>query len=193
MAQEDVDNFIANAAYRAGIDHDKVVEILKFIVLQGRVTKDQLKSKFDLAENNQARPLLAVLETEKLLRAGRGYYPTAKLIEAYKILTRLTRLTSPEKESPRKKIGDSQPETPKILDPSFSDSVKDVKRVKNNSELKPSQAEPAEQQKNQRLIPCPFCAAQSKQMLFNSDQDLRLHVEGWHHQGADTQERAAHA
>jgi hypothetical protein len=130
LTQEDVDLVIANIAYRAGIDRDKVVEVLKFIALQGRVTKDQLKSKFDLAENNQARPLLAVLESEKFLRGGRGYYATAKLIEAYKILTRLTRLTSPEKGPPRNSDSIT---SPKIIDPSFSDSVKDVKRVKTNS------------------------------------------------------------
>ena len=134
ITQEDVQTLIVNIAYRAEIDADKTVDIIKFIVLHGRVTKDQLKAKFDLADNSQARPLLAVLEGEKLLRGGRGYYPTAKLIELYKISSRLSSLSHPEKNPP---INQTQSRHREIIDPSFSDDVKGDKRDENNSELKP--------------------------------------------------------
>jgi hypothetical protein len=148
QTQEDVDVFIANVVCRVGIDRDKVVEILKFIVLQGRVTKEQLKTKFDLVENNQARPLLAVLESEKLLRGGgNGHYPTSKLIEVYKILTRLTQFTRPEKETPRN-LGENNQS--KNMAPSLSDSVNHVNRVKTNS-TEERQVEPVEDELVQRL------------------------------------------
>jgi len=61
------------------------------------------------------------------------------------------------------------------------DLASESKSVKVDTENKA-----ATQQQNQGFIPCPFCPAQGKQMLFNSDQDLRVHVESWHRQGADT-------
>jgi hypothetical protein len=70
----------------AALDEPKIKNVLKFIVLQGRVTRDQLMTKFGLSEKNQLRPLLAVLSNEKMIRSGRGLYPTPKLVEAYKIL-----------------------------------------------------------------------------------------------------------
>jgi transcription initiation factor IIE alpha subunit len=86
ITQEDAELLIANITGQTGIDHDEVVEIIRFIVFQGRVIKEQLKNKFELVDKNQLRPLLATLESEKLLRVGKGFYPTAKLIELYKIL-----------------------------------------------------------------------------------------------------------
>jgi hypothetical protein len=64
---------------------ENLVAILCFIVTQGHTTCDELKAKFDLVENNQVRPLMAILKTEGLLSVKRGYYPSPKLIEAYKI------------------------------------------------------------------------------------------------------------
>jgi hypothetical protein len=67
------------------VEIDVIVDILKYVVLHSRFTKEELKIRFSLAENNQARPLLAVLKGEELLKTGRGFYATPKLIEAYKI------------------------------------------------------------------------------------------------------------
>jgi hypothetical protein len=60
-------------------------EILHYIVIQGRITYDILKTKFNLTEKSQARPLMAALQSENLLNNKKGFYPTPKLIEAYKI------------------------------------------------------------------------------------------------------------
>lgn len=62
-----------------------ISQIFKFIVLKGHVTKDDIKTRFNLAENNESRPLFSVLTTEKLLNRKRGFYPTSKLNQAYKI------------------------------------------------------------------------------------------------------------
>jgi hypothetical protein len=67
------------------VEIDVIVDILKYVVLHSRFTKEELKTRFSLSENNQARPLLAVLKGEGLLKIGRGFYATPKLIEAYKI------------------------------------------------------------------------------------------------------------
>jgi hypothetical protein len=78
------------------LEREQVEDILKFIVLRGRVTRDQLMTQFGLAEKNQLRPLLATLSSEKMLRSGRGLYPTSKAVQCYKILisSKLPRLPS---------------------------------------------------------------------------------------------------
>ncbi len=67
------------------IDTATLIEILKFILLSGGVTQEQIKAKFELAEKNQLRPLMATLQTEGLVKVNRGYYQTAKLVEAHKV------------------------------------------------------------------------------------------------------------
>jgi len=71
---------------------ENLTDILSFIVAQNHATSDELKAKFGLAENNQIRPLIATLKTEGLLNSKRGYYPTPKLIEAYKVTEGFTKL-----------------------------------------------------------------------------------------------------
>ncbi|MEM3581287.1 MAG: hypothetical protein QXQ64_08540, partial [Candidatus Bathyarchaeia archaeon] len=94
------------------LEPEKLCEILKFIVIKGRVTRDELKTKFSLTEHNQIRPLLAVLQAENLVKTGKGFYPEPKLIQVYKLtdgfdLTRLTTLTRSEKEVPNAKNSDN--------------------------------------------------------------------------------------
>ncbi|MGD0449446.1 MAG: hypothetical protein ABSA79_00135 [Candidatus Bathyarchaeia archaeon] len=60
-------------------------KILHWIVTQNRVTKEVLASKFQLADKNETRPLLAALQSQGLLKVAKGYYSTPKLIEAYKV------------------------------------------------------------------------------------------------------------
>jgi len=67
------------------IDEQQLRDILRFIVLRGRITREELKVQFNLVENNQVRPLLAVLRTEGLIKEGRGFYPDPKLIQAYRV------------------------------------------------------------------------------------------------------------
>lgn len=91
---DDVNFTLARIANAAKIEIPTIEELFKFIVIQGRVTRDQIRTKFELAETNQLRPLLAVLSSEKMIRPGRGFYPTQKLIESYKLLnfTKLTKV-----------------------------------------------------------------------------------------------------
>jgi len=94
---EDVD-FIINRIVEAtknALDQETVEKIFKFIVLHGRVTRDEIKTNFSISENKQLRPLLAILSSEKLTKTSKGVYSTPKLIQAHKlILERLSRLTS---------------------------------------------------------------------------------------------------
>lgn len=83
---EDVQFTLARVSNAADLEVSDVEKIYKFIVIQGRVTRDQLKAAFELSDKNQLRPLLATLSSEDLIRTGRGFYPTQKLIESYKLL-----------------------------------------------------------------------------------------------------------
>lgn len=105
---EEID-FIINTIIEAtknALNQETVENIFKFIVTHGRVTRDEIKTKFNISENKQLRPLLAILSSEKLTKTGKGLYPTAKLVQAHKlILERLSRLTSISRvgEGPPKK------------------------------------------------------------------------------------------
>ena len=106
------------------VDMETVCDVLKYFVLHGRATRDELMAKFSLAEKNQLRPLLATLTSEGLIKTGRGFYPEPKLIQAYKAsegfnFTKLTKVTKAGKESP-KILGEDKHGSEKN-DPSFSD------------------------------------------------------------------------
>jgi transcription initiation factor IIE alpha subunit len=106
------------------VDVETVCEVLKFFVIQGRATRDEVMAKFGLAETKQLRPLLATLTSEGLIKAKRGFYPEPKLIQAYKAsegfnFTKLTKVTKARKEPP-KILGEDKHESEKN-DPSFSD------------------------------------------------------------------------
>lgn len=131
VTAEDAQILIANIAYKTELDPEKVKSILKFIVLQGRVTKAQIMSEFDLPETNQFRPLMAILQNEKLVRGGRGYYSTSKLIETYKVLPRLPRLPPPGKDPPRNGLEKYVERETKKIDPSYPEDVKQGKQGKN--------------------------------------------------------------
>ena len=85
------------------IETEKLIEILKFILLSGGTTQEQIKAKFELTEKNQLRPLMAILQTEGLVKVNRGYYQTAKLVEAHKVtngFAALACLADAKKEHP---------------------------------------------------------------------------------------------
>ena len=82
---------------------ETLAEILRFICISGHTTKDQIKTKFELSDKNQLRPLLAVLQTEKLITVKRGYYPATRLIEAYRItdgFATIATINTPENAPP---------------------------------------------------------------------------------------------
>lgn len=94
------------------LEPEKLCEILKFIVIKGRVTKDEVRTKFNLTDHNQTRPLFAVLQAENLIKAGKGFYPEPKLIQVYKLtdgfnLPWLPSLPGSEKEVPNAKNSDN--------------------------------------------------------------------------------------
>ena len=86
LSEEDAENLIYKISTEAKIENEEVRKIIEFIVLQGRVTRDEIRTKFGLSENKQLRPLLAVLSSENLIRSGRGLYAEPKLIQLYKII-----------------------------------------------------------------------------------------------------------
>jgi hypothetical protein len=104
---EDVESLLTKlgAALSNAVDTETLCEILRFFVIRGRVTRDELKAKFSLTENNQLRPLLAVLTSEGLIKASRGFYPEPKLIQAYKVtegfnFNKVNKLNKTGKETP---------------------------------------------------------------------------------------------
>jgi ribosomal protein S27AE len=106
------------------VDVETICDVLRFFVIRGRVTRDEVMAKFGLAETKQLRPLLATLTSEGLIKAKRGFYPEPKLIQAYKAsegfnFTKLTKVTKAGKEPP-KILGEDKHESEKN-DPSFSD------------------------------------------------------------------------
>jgi len=86
ITDEDAEALIKKIAEETGIEEGEVEKIIEFIVLQGRVTRDEIRTKFGLSENRQLRPLLAVLSSENMIRSGRGLYAEPKLIQLYKII-----------------------------------------------------------------------------------------------------------
>jgi hypothetical protein len=134
LTVEDVETLLMKlvAALSNAIDTETLCDILRFFVIRGRATRDELKAKFSLAENNQLRPLLAVLTSEGLVKASRGFYPEPKLIQAYKVSEGFNF----NKVNKLNKVGKEPPENPEQTtknDPSFSDLVNLDKLVKNGA------------------------------------------------------------
>ncbi|NLE05939.1 MAG: hypothetical protein GX638_14230, partial [Crenarchaeota archaeon] len=93
LTKEDVENLLFKVQMQLARNPiENLTDILCFLVTQNHATNDELKTKFCLSENSQLRPLIATLKTEGILSSKRGYYPTPKLIEAYKLTDRFTKL-----------------------------------------------------------------------------------------------------
>ncbi len=84
---EDVKRLLMNieAAVAERIDRETICKILRYIVLQGRITRDEIMAKFSLSRDREVVPLLSNLKSEGLIKIGRGFYPEPKLIQAYKV------------------------------------------------------------------------------------------------------------
>jgi hypothetical protein len=85
VMEEDAREFLNMAASTLNLEPENITEIMKFIVLQGRVTRDQLKERFNLSRTSQLNPLVSMLQNEKLVKVGKGFYPTSKLVEMYRV------------------------------------------------------------------------------------------------------------
>ena len=104
MTEEDAENILRALEERlapTGITLEKICNILEFIARKGHVTRGELQEKFELAEKNQLRPLLDILKSESLIKAGKGFVPTPKLIQLLKLLPRLPSLPYSEGYPPR--------------------------------------------------------------------------------------------
>jgi len=82
--EDDVEELL-NDLDDLGFAEEKSLQILNFIAVKGRVTKDMLKAEFSLSDNNELRPLVAILQGRGLIKTGRGYYPKPKLIQLVKL------------------------------------------------------------------------------------------------------------
>jgi len=65
----------------------KVLDIIQFVVTQGRVTQEQVKTKFNLIRDKELKPLFARLETEGLIKRRNGFYPTSRSVQLIRLLT----------------------------------------------------------------------------------------------------------
>jgi len=127
MTELDANSLIYKMCSEANLEREEVEEIIEFIVLRGRVTRDEIKTKFGLRENKQTRPLLSFMSSEGLIKTGRGLYAEPKLIQLYKIIKGLNKLN---------KINKVRKEPLEIFEsgksyPFNSDLVNHVKFVKN--------------------------------------------------------------
>jgi hypothetical protein len=86
LDKDEVKEMLERVRLAVAVDFDggKLKEILRFLVHHGRATRDQLMVEFNLAERTELRRLLAALTSEGLISQGKGFYPTAKLIQAFK-------------------------------------------------------------------------------------------------------------
>jgi len=85
-----------------GIEAGKTISILRFIVLKGHVTKDILKNQFTLSKHSELQPLVAILQGQDLIKSGRGFYPTSKLIQLVKIIENLGGINSDHPKAPKR-------------------------------------------------------------------------------------------
>lgn len=103
----------------------KTQKILTALVNQGRITKDELKSRFELADKNELRPLVATLQSNGLIGTGRGYYPTSKLIQLWRLrFASIALIGTPKNTSP------SNSDTTQSNPPSKFEDAKDANHVK---------------------------------------------------------------
>jgi hypothetical protein len=84
--QDQVQEIIGKICEKIGADKDKVTEILKWMGLQASFSLDQLKTAFNLAEKNELKPLVSMLQTEGIISRGRGFVMTAKGVKVVKLL-----------------------------------------------------------------------------------------------------------
>jgi len=83
---EEAPELIELVEYVMGEGVERAVQLLKWIVDQGGATKAEIMTQFELTDNNQIRPLMATLSNLNLVNRSRGFTPSQKLIQLYKLL-----------------------------------------------------------------------------------------------------------
>ena len=150
VTEEDAKHLLTMIAHAIKMEdgEETAKEIVKFIALQGRVTRDQLKEKFNLARKSQLVPLLSFLQNEKLVKVGRGFYPTKRLIETYRLLGQIGHIGGGKNETPPKqKMGQIKLEEGYIIsDPS------DLTNVTKNTADNPSEMDSSLQIQLQKVL-----------------------------------------
>jgi hypothetical protein len=84
--REDAEKALEHIQGETGLEREKVVEIMRFILKQGRVTAEQLKDNFELSEKGELRPLTSTMVSLGFLKSGKGYYPTKQLLLIFRLL-----------------------------------------------------------------------------------------------------------
>jgi hypothetical protein len=121
LTPEDVEALfvqIEAALTKSPIERSKLYTILGDFVTDGYTNREQLKTKYELAEKNQLVPLVAILQTTGLAKSGKGYLPTNKLIEAYKVTNNfalLARVACLQNDTPLSNSPQEQPPLPKEI------------------------------------------------------------------------------
>jgi len=85
-AREDAEKALEHIQGETGLEREKIVGVMRFILKQGRVTAEQLKKNFELSEKSELRPLTATMVSLGFLKSGKGYYPTKQLLLIFKLL-----------------------------------------------------------------------------------------------------------
>lgn len=143
---------IASSVFGSKDEVDKVKAIVEFIVEKGRITKDQLASKFHLADKSELRPLISALQNEELIERRNGFYPTDRAIQLVKAFATIATFANPQKEP----LGVSM-----------------VDRIGGSSTTMANTANVAND--CSELLSCPHCTAN-----FASQKDLQAHVQHEH-------------
>jgi hypothetical protein len=155
---------------------NNVDDILKFIAVKNHFTKNELIAKFELTENNQVRPLIAILQTSGLISNKKGFYATAKLNEMFTVtngfITLIT-LNSPKNEPPPQKKSAIQQKIDRDIN---FEAGKYDNYDKNESQLEDSDREGVHYQKINPYVEshacdrCKALLADYKQRISKEDQ-----------------------
>jgi len=87
IGYEDVVETLQKLSMAAEVSIEEAAEILAWIPIQGVATRNQIKERFNLSDNKQLRPLVAVLQNLKLVKSGgKGFSPLSNLIQVCQLL-----------------------------------------------------------------------------------------------------------
>ena len=77
-------------------DKRRLLQIISFMGVKTRFTKQILVTEFGLKDKSELRPLLALLQGESMIKSARGFTSTLRLKELheYMMLARLPHLAS---------------------------------------------------------------------------------------------------
>lgn len=83
ITDKKVELYLVQIGEKLGAKNDPDIylayDVLEYIAVQGNFTKDGIKDKFELARDNQLRPLIAILNDLGFIKQSRGYNSTSYL------------------------------------------------------------------------------------------------------------------